>query len=54
MFISCIGDGATTPLWLDYWLLDEKQFCDLLSFRVLHSSRLTWDAKVLDIIKEGS
>jgi len=54
VFISCIGDEDTTSLWLDYWLPDEKQFYDLLPFRVLHSSRLPWDAKVSYIIKEGS
>ncbi|KAJ7009360.1 hypothetical protein NC653_000125 [Populus alba x Populus x berolinensis] len=42
-----------TFLWLDYWLPDNKRFCDLFPFRVLSSTGLPWDVKVSDIISDG-
>nr|TKR98083.1 hypothetical protein D5086_0000206310 [Populus alba] len=53
MFTPCIGNGRDTFLWLDYWLPDNKRFCDLFPFRVLSSTGLPWDAKVSDIISDG-
>ena len=35
MFTPCIGNDRDTFLWLDYWLPDNKRFCDLFPFRVL-------------------
>jgi hypothetical protein len=54
MFVSCINNGTTTSIWLDYWLRDGQQICDLLPLKVLSSIGLSWDAKVLDIMKEGT
>lgn len=53
LFTPCIGNGRDTFLWLDYWLPDNKRFCDLFPFRVLSSTGLPWDAKVSDIILDG-
>jgi len=53
MFVSCIGDGSLTSLWLDYWLLDGQCFCDLFPFKTLSSTGLFWDAKVIDIVEDG-
>ncbi|XP_044481548.1 uncharacterized protein LOC123208252 [Mangifera indica] len=52
LFVSCIGNGRDTSLWLDYWL-PQGRLCDLFSFRVLSATGLTWDAKVSDIIRDG-
>ena len=52
-FAPFIGNGRQTSLWLDYWLPNGRRFCDLLSFRLLSSTNLPWNAKVADIISEG-
>ena len=41
-------------LCLDYWLSDGQQFYDLLPSRMLSFMGMPWDAKVLDIIEEGT
>ena len=53
MFVSCIGDGSLTSLWLDYYLSYGQRFRDFLPFKTLSSTGLSWDAKDAYIIKDG-
>ena len=53
-FVSSIVDKTTTSLWLDYWLLDGQRLCDLMPFRVLTYTGLSWNIKVSDIIKRDT
>jgi hypothetical protein len=53
-FVSSIVDETTTSLWLDYWLLDGQRLCDLMPFRVLTYTGLSWNIKVSDIIKRDT
>jgi len=52
-FIAGIGDGTSTSLWYDYWLLEGKRLIDILPLRTLTSMGLSWTAKVSDIICRG-
>ena len=38
----------------DYWLSDQQRFYNLLPYRMLSFTGLPWDAKVLDIIEQGT
>jgi hypothetical protein len=53
LFVPLIGNGMTTFLWLDYWLLNGRRLCDILPFRMLSTPELPWNAKVSDIITNG-
>ncbi|KAJ6978394.1 hypothetical protein NC653_026709 [Populus alba x Populus x berolinensis] len=50
-FLSCIGNGLSTSLWFDYWLLEGKRIIDVISSRRLTSTGLCWNARVSDIIQ---
>ncbi|KAJ6925336.1 hypothetical protein NC651_009874 [Populus alba x Populus x berolinensis] len=52
-FTTAIGNGSSTSLWFDYWLLEGKRLIDEYSMRTLTATGLSWTAQVSDIIKEG-
>ena len=53
-FVFSIDDMTTTSMWLDCWFLDGQQLCDMVPFRVLPSTGLLWNPKVIEIIEEDT
>ena len=54
LFRTSIGNGTSTFLWYDYWLLEGKRIIDILPHRTLSSTGLPWSAKVSDIMHEDT
>ncbi|KAJ6724507.1 hypothetical protein OIU85_022427 [Salix viminalis] len=51
---NCIGNGSGTSLWNDYGLPRGCRLSDFLPHRIMATIGLGWEAKVLDIIKDGN
>ena len=45
-----VGDGRSTHLWHDNWLPTGQRAIDIYSARVLSTTGLSWNARVVDII----